>query len=192
MIKPQVVHRIRSTSLNHVQVLAGLFMACLALAGCTRNHTTVDWPESFVPGEAALFSHNEVVIAAPCQRVWSTLVAASTWPSWYGNAREVRLLDHDPTSLQKNSTFTWITFGVAVRSEVREYVPPTRLAWHGSTEGMTAYHAWLLQPLPTGCHVITEETNNGPSAIALRRTAPEAIHDGHATWLAQLKAICEK
>ena len=155
---------------------------------CVGQQDAVAWPASFEPGNAALFSHNEIVIAAPCERVWSILVAAHAWPDWYENAHDVHIAGEHAGALQKQSTFTWTTFGIAVESQVRQYLPPVRLAWSGRATGMTAYHAWVLSPLAEGCHVVTEETNNGPAAETLRRTNPEAIHDGHAAWLAQLKA----
>jgi hypothetical protein len=177
------------------------FVLLLGLVDCAGPTHPIDgrgprnavhWPESFAPGDAALFSHNETVIAASCERVWSRLIAAGAWPAWYENARAVHVVGDDSGTLQNGTTFTWLTFGIAVESQVREYVPPVRLAWFGRAPGMSAYHAWLLNPLPDGCHVVTEETNNGPSAIALRHTKPEAIHDGHAIWLAQLKQVSEK
>jgi uncharacterized protein YndB with AHSA1/START domain len=151
----------------------------------------VRWPATFAPGEAELFSHNEVVIAAPCERVWSTLVQASAWPSWYSNAHDVALAGAE-RELRSGSHFSWTTFGIRVHSEVREFVPARRLAWFGQAPGITAYHAWQLSPLATSCHVVTDETNNGPRAVALRRDEPEAIHDGHARWLGELKSRLER
>jgi len=164
----------------------------LVAFACATPTDSSHWPESLSPGNAVLFSHNQLVIDASCAEIWSFLVAAPKWPQWYANASNVRIADDASRLLEKGSAFTWTTFGIAVRSQVREFEPPVRLAWYGEAEQMTAYHTWLLRPLPTGCSVVTEETNNGPGAIALRRDKPEAIHDGHAQWLAQLKAISER
>ncbi|HET9956709.1 MAG TPA: SRPBCC family protein [Polyangiaceae bacterium] len=166
-------------------------MAAL-FAGCASPGGTVHWPEPLSPSNADLFSHNDVVIARPCQRIWDILVNAPKWPEWYANASQVRLLDRSRTQLEHGSAFTWRTFGIVVESRVAEFEPAARLAWFGAAKDMTAYHAWLLKPLPDACRVITQETNNGPAAVALRDKNPDAIHDGHATWLAQLKAISER
>lgn len=171
---------------------APLAAACAVLvAACAAESAGARWPATFAPGEAELFSHNEVVIAAPCERVWPVLVSASAWPAWYSNAHDVTLAGAE-SELRAGSDFTWTTFGIVVHSEVREFVPARRLAWFGRAPGITAYHAWTLRPLAAGCHVVTDETNNGPQAVALRRDKPDAIHDGHAQWLAQLKARVER
>lgn len=119
------------------------------------------------------------------------LVEASAWPAWYSNAHDVTLASAQ-SELTAGSNFTWTTFGIVVHSEVREFVPGRRLAWFGRAPGIAAYHTWVLSPLATGCHVVTDETNNGPQAVALRRDQPDAIHDGHAQWLAQLKSRVQR
>lgn len=166
-------------------------LAVLAVVACAAESAGEHWPPTFAPGEAELFSHNEVVISAPCERVWSVLIQARAWPAWYANARDVKLAGPE-SELTAGSHFTWSTFGIQVQSSVREFVPGRRLAWFGRAPGITAYHSWQLSSLATSCHVVTEETNNGPRAVALRRDKPEAIHDGHAQWLAQLKARSER
>lgn len=165
--------------------------AVFVVAACAAESASVHWPATFAPGEAELFSHNEVVISASCERVWSVLVEASAWPAWYANAHDVKLAG-PKSELTAGSHFTWTTFGIQVQSDVREFVPGRRLAWFGRAPGITAYHSWQLSSLGTSCRVVTDETNNGPQALALRRDKPEAIHDGHAQWLAQLKARSER
>jgi hypothetical protein len=57
-----------------------------------RSHD-VHWPAQFRPEAAALFSHNELLIAAPCERVWKHIVDSHVHEytlnsrlGWYGYA----------------------------------------------------------------------------------------------------------
>ena len=65
------------------------------------------------------------------------------------------------SELRLGTMFTWRTFGVKLKSTVQEFVPNERLAWSARGLGVDAYHAWLLVPLLSGTHVITEETQYG-------------------------------
>ena len=166
-------------------------LVIVTLNACSTQPPSTHWPEAMRPDQAALFTHNEIEIDAPCERVWSRLIAAPEWPSWYSNASNVKLAN-SARALAKGQRFQWTTFELAVQSEVRQFEPPSRLSWTGQANGITGYHTWDLRPLRNeGCRVITEETNNGPLALALRHKQPDAIHDGHATWLKQLKTNCE-
>lgn len=52
----------------------------------------IHWPEGFTPVDAGLFAHNEIVIQASSERVWQHIVAATKWPAWYPNAKDVTIL----------------------------------------------------------------------------------------------------
>lgn len=47
-----------------------------------------------------------------------------------------------------------------------EYVPGRRLSWStvvaGDQTGSSAFHGWVITPANDGCHVLTEETQQGP------------------------------
>lgn len=155
-----------------------------------RSHD-VRWPQGYAPADAQLFAHNDVLINASCDAVWTHLSAAVTWPSWYSNAKDVRLDDASP-SLKADSHFSWSTFGLPIRSSIFELEPGRRLAWFGHGPGMHAYHTWLLTPENGRCKVITEEVTNGPAAAAWRAQNPGALHDGHDVWLSSLKRVVEQ
>ena len=53
------------------------------------------------------------------------------------------------------------------------------------------YHTWLILEKGDGCLVVTEETQNGPSAIAFNLDQPTAMYDAHHWWLAALKVRSE-
>ena len=131
---------------------------------------------------------NELTIPAPCEHVWSCLIRAPLWPTWYPNASNVRLLDNPQSELRLGTMFTWRTFGVPLRSTVQEFVPQERLAWTAHGIGVDAYHAWLLLPRSAGTHVITEETQYGVLARMQKIFLPGRMKRGHQLWLENLSA----
>ena len=51
-----------------------------------RRSAHIHWPGDVSPDRADLFAHNDIVVNAPADVIWSHLVRASAWPSWYSNA----------------------------------------------------------------------------------------------------------
>ncbi|QMV19728.1 hypothetical protein GOB94_14275 [Granulicella sp. 5B5] len=191
-------------------MMAGWIVVCLATLGAALSRPaqgqasqtdnpdwplrsfTIHWPDGYTPQDADLFAHNEVVIQAPCSVVWNHLVKASSWPEWYANSHNVRLLNSPDGKLHPDTRFSWDTFGVHVESRVHEFVRTSRIGWFGDGTATQAYHTFLLEKVPAGCHVITEEVVKGAGAIEVRRRDPQAMHRGHDLWLASLKRISEK
>lgn len=153
--------------------------------------SAIHWPEGFMPSDADLFAHNELVIHAPCSVLWAHLIRASTWPTWYSNSHHVHLLNSPDGNLHPDASFSWDTFGVHVESHVHESVPMSRIGWFGNGTGTKAYHTFLLETAPSGCHVVTEEVVKGPGAVESRQKNPEGMHRGHDLCLASLKKISE-
>jgi len=153
--------------------------------------SAIHWPDGYAPQVADLFAHNEVTIQSPCPVVWNHLVKASSWPNWYPNAHNVRLLNSPEGRLHPNSRFSWNTFGVHVDSRVHEFIPTSRVGWFGDSKGTKAYHSFFPEKVPTGCHVVTEEVVKGRGAIGFRRKDPQAMHRGHELWLISLKRVSE-
>jgi uncharacterized protein YndB with AHSA1/START domain len=152
----------------------------------------INWPDGFDPEKADLFSHNELVIDAPCERVWQHIIDATRWPLWYPNSEDVRIIDDRPV-LARDTLFRWTTFGWSVDSKVNEFVPYTRIGWYGSPSGTqpSFYHAWYLTPQDGGCLVVTDEVGIGKDAAHLRETDESLMHRGHDLWLATLKWVSE-
>jgi uncharacterized protein YndB with AHSA1/START domain len=151
----------------------------------------IHWPAEFDPAKADLFSHNELVIDAPCERVWQDIIEATKWPEWYPNSKDVRIMDG--TVLAEGSEFRWTTFGLSIESKVNEFVPYTRIGWYGYAPGAapTFYHTWFLTQAGDGCHVVTDEVGMGKDAAHLRETDESLMHRGHDLWLATLKWMSE-
>lgn len=149
---------------------------------------TIHWPDHYA--RAPVRVRNEVTIAAPPERVWPWLVRAADWPAWYPNSADVRI-EGGAKDLSLDAHFTWRTFGVAVRSTVREFVPLERIAWDGAGLMLDVYHAWLIEPRPSGCWVLTEENQHGLAARAQALFMPNRMREGHEVWLAALRAKAE-
>src|SRR6202043_3361358 len=87
----------------------------------------IHWPEGFSPKQTDAFVHNQIFINAPAKVIWSNLVNAKDWPSWYSNSADVQITNADENRLGPKSQFKWKTFGFPVSSRVNEFVPDTRL-----------------------------------------------------------------
>ena len=125
----------------------------------------IDWPERYEPARVAAFVSNEITIAASPEVVWAWLVRAGDWPAWYPNSSSVQI-EGGAAALSAGVAFTWRTFGVRVACAVREFQPYERIAWQGTGLLIDIYHAWLITPVAGGCHVLTEESQNGLAARA--------------------------
>ena len=149
---------------------------------------TIHFPDHYA--RAPVKVRNEIAIAAPPERVWPWLIRAADWPAWYPNSSDVRI-EGGARDLSAGARFTWRTFGVAVRSTVREFVPNERIAWDGAGLMLDVYHAWLIEPRAGGAWVLTEENQHGLAARAQALFMPNRMHAGHDVWLAALKAKAE-
>jgi uncharacterized protein YndB with AHSA1/START domain len=153
----------------------------------------INWPKGFTPAEAELFSHNELLINASCERVWRHIVEATKWPEWYPNSKNVQILGDQDSVLKSDSVFRWTTFNLPLESRINEFVPFSRIGWFGYAPGTepSFYHTWYLAPQGNGCRVTTDEVGKGESAAHLRETDEGAMHRGHDLWLATLKWVSE-
>ena len=159
--------------------------------GALRN-TQIRWPKAFEPEQADLFAHNEIDIQTGCEIVFSNLVDAEAWPSWYSNSKDVKVLNTPDHRLRKNARISWETFGLHIESHVWELKPNSRLGWFGEGKDLHAYHTFLLTKAPEECHIVTEEVVKGPGAVQFREQQPNAMHEGHQLWLTTLKDRSEK
>lgn len=128
--------------------------------------------------------------AAPPEAVWAWLVRAPLWPSWYPNASDV-VLAGGASDLALGVTFTWRTFGVAIRSTVVEFEPCERIAWNAFGLGLDAYHAWEITRTAGGSHVLTEETQYGWAARLSSLVFPDRMSKFHQIWLDRLAEKAE-
>ncbi|HEV7505823.1 MAG TPA: SRPBCC domain-containing protein [Thermoanaerobaculia bacterium] len=154
------------------------------------NSSSIRWPAEFEPSRCAVYVSNQSELAVPPERVWEWLIRATLWPRWYSNAKRVRILEGSPSELALGTRFHWWTFKTPITSQVLEFQPNERLAWDAKGPGVFAYHAWLITPTPTGCHVLTEECQHGLLARLHGLLMPHDMHDKHQIWLDGLKDSC--
>lgn len=154
------------------------------------------WPEGFVPGLTDNFCSNEVIEAGlSAADVWPLLVEPAKWPTYYANSANTRFYDGKGPLLEDGVRFYFETFGFPVEARCVECVAPSlgqpgRLAWHGwaGEEGgrdrLDVHHAWLIETLDSGrVRILTQETQKGEPAQALRNTKPNPMINGHQDWL---------
>lgn len=150
------------------------------------ERSVVRWPAGAEPEGAAIYASNELEMPVSPEALWPWLVRATLWPSFYSNARRVRL-EGGGSDLAKGTRFRWVTFGVPVATVIEEFEPCERLAWSGSGLGARGYHGWVIEPTAGGCKVVTEETQRGfvPS-IGRFLLRPGLLHF-HQRWLEGLE-----
>ena len=145
----------------------------------------IRWPNRYDPSRTPVHVANEIDAPARPEAVWAWLVAAPLWPSWYPNASNVVLAD-GAADLALGVTFTWRTFGVAIRSTVVEFEPCERIAWNAVGLGVDAHHAWEITRTAGGSHVLTEETQYGWAARLGSAVFPNRMSKFHQIWLERL------
>lgn len=148
----------------------------------------IAWPERFHPSRTAVHVRNELSMQADAAAAWAWLVRAELWPTWYVNSRDVHIIEGASSELARGTRFRWWTFGITIESVVEELVPGERIAWSAVGMGMHAYHAWVIQPASSGCHVLTEETQHGFLARLGKLFMPTRMYRFHQIWLESLEA----
>ncbi|MGP8125930.1 MAG: SRPBCC domain-containing protein [Nitrososphaerales archaeon] len=147
----------------------------------------INWPEKYNPDRASVHARNEIDIQAAPEAAWAWLVRAKDWPSWYSNSHDVAI-EGGASDLQAGSRFRWKTFGASLNSRVEEFSPNQKIAWSARGMGIDAYHVFLIEARANGCHVLTEETENGWLASLSNTLRPRNISDKHQMWLEGLRA----
>ncbi|WP_406149663.1 SRPBCC domain-containing protein [Streptomyces sp. NBC_01012] len=155
----------------------------------------VNWPERYDPKVSALYALNDIDVKAPPEVVWKLLVDAENWWSWFPPEDQVKILGAEP-ELAPGTTYSRVTVGFPMTLDVTEYEPFTRLSWattvDGDATGSSAYHGWVITPTAEGCHVLTEETQQGPFFIEeLGRKNPGALYRYHQDWVERLARTAE-
>ncbi len=157
-----------------------------------QTQPDLNWPSGFSPEESSFYVENQIEIYGSPAEVWRELIRAEDWSSWYSGASDVQIQgESEEESLQAESSFFWKTMGLEFISEVREFVPESRLSWISSRKSIQGYHTWLIIPTSTGCRVITAESQNGWLTTMEKLFQPKKLHRLHEDWLRQLKARVE-
>lgn len=153
----------------------------------------VMWPEEFNPEKAKWYVYNEIEINAQPEVVWSILIDAEKWHTFYkGVESPVEYLDTTAATLKNGLAFKMHTMGLHLVPVMKEFVPNERMAWEVRRGNLTAYHAWVIVPTATGCRLITPESQNGFLTFLQKVFQPNKLLNLHEHWLVVLKARAEE
>lgn len=155
----------------------------------------VRWPERFHPKISAIYALNDIDVKAPPEVVWRLLVRAEDWSSYFHREDRVKILTGE-AELALGAKYSRITVGFPMSLVVTECEPCRRLAWQtvvdGDESGSTAYHGWVITPTSTGCHVLTEETQQGSWFLdVLGHKHPGGLYSYHQQWVEDLARAAE-
>ena len=155
----------------------------------------VIWPVEFHPKKSAIYALNDIDVNAPAKTVWKLLVEAKNWSRYFPAENQVNILNGDP-ELALGTKYTRVTVGIRCQLIVTEYMPGRRLAWstvvEGDETGSSAYHGWVITPTAEGCHVLSEETQQGPYFLEeIGRKHPGALYLYHQQWGESLARAAE-
>ena len=155
----------------------------------------VIWPPPFDPKTSAIYALNDIDVNATPEVVWQLLVDAENWSSYFPAESQVKILSGEP-QLTLGTKFSRVTIGFLMFPIVTEYLFGRRLAWsttvNGDKTGSTAYHGWVITPTGEGCHVLSEETQQGPFFLEeLGHKSPGGLYRYHQEWVEGLKRAAE-
>jgi len=145
------------------------------------------WPDDLQPAHCPVFTCNELEIAASPDAVWAHLIAAEAWPQFYANAKDVKVEGAGAPLLGPGTVFTWKTFGIRVRTRVEVFEPGRALAWRGDQRAGHGFHTWTLEPIGSGCRVVTEEVQRGFLPSVGRWYIRGGLRKWHQRWLEGLR-----
>lgn len=155
----------------------------------------VIWPERYDPRTSAIYALNDIDIKAPPEVVWMLLVDAENWLSYFPAEDQVKILTGE-AELALGTKYSRVTVGFPMSLTVTEFEPLRRLAWattvDGDETGSSAYHGWVITPTNDGCHVLTEETQQGAWFLdLLGHKHPGALYRYHQEWVESLARAAE-
>jgi uncharacterized protein YndB with AHSA1/START domain len=155
----------------------------------------VIWPERYDPKTSAIYALNDIDVDAPPEVVWKLLVDAENWSSYFPAEDEVKILSGGP-ELALGTRYSRVTVGFPMSLHVTECEPFSRLAWETVVDddgtGSSAYHGWVITPTAHGCHVLTEETQQGAFFVELLgRQFPGGLYSYHQDWVERLAHAAE-
>lgn len=150
----------------------------------------VKWPERFDPKISAIYALNDIDVKAPPEVVWQLLIDVQNWSSYFPAEDQVKILTGEP-QLAMGTRYSRVTVGFPMSLEVTEFEELRRISWattvDGDETGSSAYHGWVITPTADGCHVLTEETQQGAFFLEeLGRKNPGALYRYHQDWVERL------
>ncbi|WP_343672718.1 SRPBCC domain-containing protein [Chitinophaga sp.] len=155
----------------------------------------VNWPEKCDPRISAIYALNDIDVKAPAEVVWKLLVDAENWFKYFPPENQVKILSGEK-ELAVGTKWSRVTVGFPMSLTVTEFEPFRRLSWATTVDGddtnSSAYHGWVITPTKDGCHILTEETQQGTWFLEeLGRKNPGALYRYHQDWVERLARAAE-
>jgi uncharacterized protein YndB with AHSA1/START domain len=156
----------------------------------------VIWPERYDPKTSAIYALNDIDVKAPPEVVWKLLVDAEDWSSYFPPEDQVKILSGE-TELALGTQYSRVTIGFSMSLIVTECVPGRRLSWStlvdGDETGSSAFHGWVITSTDDGCHLLSEETQQGPWFLEqLGHRHPGGLYSYHQDWIEALARAAEE
>jgi len=137
---------------------------------------------------APIVSRHDILIHAPVETVWAAHARVDDWPLWQPDIARAA----QAGALAVWSTFAWSTAGLDIVSVIDGVDPPSRIGWHGETNGILGIHVWTFSPSEAGTLVTTEESWEGPALPSDVGALQHALDTSLTRWLSSLKAHVER
>jgi uncharacterized protein YndB with AHSA1/START domain len=146
------------------------------------------WPAGFDPKKSPVFAHNEVFIPAPPDEVFRSLIDAKRWPEYLGRAGKIDVKSGAGPggTLALGTSYEW-NFGERLKNEVTLFEPGRTIGWTADGTGSKGFHRWILEPVPGGTRLITEECQTGITPKLFGKAINPGLHAMHQHWLESLK-----
>jgi uncharacterized protein YndB with AHSA1/START domain len=156
----------------------------------------VIYPPEYDPRISAIYALNEIDVKAPAEVVWKLLVEAENWSSYFPPEDQVKISSGE-RELALGTRYRRVTIGFPMTPVVTECVNGRRLSWSttvdGDETGSTAFHGWVITPTDEGCHVLSEETQQGPWFLEqLGHKHPGGLYAYHQDWVEALARAAEE
>lgn len=137
---------------------------------------------------APIISRQQIFISAPASVVWDLHVNFASWPDWQPDMEYMRA----PKFVVPGENFYWRTEGLAeITSTIQQVEPRERIVWGGNAQGITAVHAWIIEPAAGGVTLRTEESWNGIGLAEQAEALQPLLDASLERWLAAIKQEAE-
>ena len=155
----------------------------------------VIYPPEYDPRISPIYALNEIDVKAPAAVVWKLLIDAENWSSYFPVENQVKILSGEP-ELGLGTRYSRVTIAFPMSLVVTECVTAHRLSWSttvdGDQTGSSAFHGWVITPTEAGCHVLSEETQQGPWFLEqLGHRHPGGLYSYHQDWIEALARKAE-
>jgi len=157
------------------------------------NH--VIWPHQYDSRTSAIYALNDIDVKAPPEVAWKLLVDAANWSSYFPPEDQVKTPTGEP-ELALGTKYTRVTAGFPMHLVVTECSPGRRPSSStlvdGDETGSSAFHGWVITPTDDGCHVLSEETQQGCFFLdELGRKNSGALYRYQQEWVGCLARAAE-